>query len=162
MGQYEATIHWEGTNAADFASRTYGRAHHWTFDGGANVLASSSPHVVRLPFSDPAGVDPEEALVAALASCHMLFFLDLASRAGIIVTSYRDHAIGEMGKRQDGRDAMTKVTLRPEHALQTAVEASRIEALHEEAHRLCYIANSVNFPVVVVTSNSTAIAGNWS
>ena len=88
-------------------------AHEWAFDGGAVVPASSSPSVVRVPFSDPAGVDPEEALVASLSSCHMLFFLDIAKQAGLVVEAYEDAAEGVMSEGVDGRIAMTVVTLKP-------------------------------------------------
>lgn len=149
MATYEATISWAAGEGEAFLTRKYSRAHRWTFDGGAEVAASSSPHVVRVPLSDPAGVDPEEALVAALASCHMLFFLDLASRAGLDVVSYVDRATGEMGKRADGKDAMIAVTLHPRVTFAGAADAAAVEAAHHRAHELCYIANSVNFPVTV-------------
>jgi organic hydroperoxide reductase OsmC/OhrA len=100
-------------------------------------------------YSDPAGVDPEEALVAALASCHMLFFLDLASRSGVSVTSYVDHAIGQVGRREDGKTAMLSATMRPKVSFATPADPAAIAALHHKAHELCYIANSVNFPVTV-------------
>jgi organic hydroperoxide reductase OsmC/OhrA len=113
------------------------------------VPASASPAVVGTAWSDPAGVDPEEALVAALASCHMLFFLDLASRSGVAVTSYVDHAVGQLGKRDDGVTAMLCATMRPKASFAAPVDADTVAALHHKAHALCYIANSVNFPVNV-------------
>lgn len=146
---YEATVEWEAEDPEAFATKRYSRAHRWTFDGGAVVPASASPLVVRPPFSDPAGVDPEEALVAALASCHMLFFLDLASRAGLVIKSYRDHALGEMGTIAGGRTAMVKATLRPEVRFSGDADPAKIAEAHHRAHELCYIANSVNFPVTV-------------
>ncbi len=146
--RYEATVEWRPAGAA-FATRRYARAHRWRFDGGAEVPASASPRHVPVPLSDPAGVDPEEALVAALASCHMLFFLDLASRDGLDVAAYRDRAVGELGRRADGREAMVRVTLRPAVEWGGADPAARAGTLHERAHHLCYLANSVNFPVVV-------------
>jgi organic hydroperoxide reductase OsmC/OhrA len=148
-GVHEATVEWRAGEGEPFLTRKYSRAHRWTFDGGAEVRASSAPSVVRVPLSDPAGVDPEEALVAALASCHMLFFLDLASRAGLEVLSYRDHAVGEMGRNPAGREAMVKVTLRPEMGFAGAADPALVEHLHRRSHELCYIANSVNFPVSV-------------
>ncbi len=147
MGYYEATVEWQAGEGEDFARHHYSRAHRWDFDGGAVVAASASPQIVRAPWSDPAGVDPEEALVAALASCHMLFFLDLAARKGLRVLSYKDHAVGEMGRREDGREAMVRATLRPEVAFAGASDPDVTAALHQRAHELCYIANSVNFPV---------------
>ena len=96
-----------------FTDGRYSRAHVWRFDGGAEVRASAAPEVVRPPFSDPAGVDPEEALVAALSSCHMLWFLSLAARRGFVVDDYTDDAVGVMGKSPEGRMMMTTCTLRP-------------------------------------------------
>jgi organic hydroperoxide reductase OsmC/OhrA len=147
---YEAMVEWHVRDGDDFPRSRYSRAHQWKFDGGAVVPASSSPHIVRLPWSDPAGVDPEEALVAALSSCHMLFFLALAAAADLDLVSYRDNARGEMGRRADGSEAMIAVRLRPEIAFAgDPPTAAQIESLHHRAHALCYIANSVNFPVTV-------------
>lgn len=148
-GVHEATVEWRAGEGEPFLTRKYSRAHQWTFDGGAEVRASSAPSVVRVPLSDPAGVDPEEALVAALASCHMLFFLDLASRAGLDVVSYVDRATGEMGKRDDGKEAMVKATLHPEIVFANEADPAKVAEIHHHAHELCYIANSVNFPVTV-------------
>ncbi|MEI9849629.1 MAG: OsmC family protein [Sphingomonas sp.] len=148
-GIHEATVEWRAGQGEPFLTRKYSRAHRWRFDGGAEVLGSSSPEVVRVPLSDPAGVDPEEALVAALASCHMLFFLDLASRAGLDVVSYVDRATGEMGTRADGAVAMVKATLRPHATFAGEADPEKVAAAHHRAHALCYIANSVNFPVTV-------------
>ena len=112
------------------------------------VSASSSPHVVPLPFSDAAGVDPEEAFVASLSSCHMLFFLDFARRAGHVVEGYEDVAEGVMAKRDDGRMAMTVVTLRPKISWGgDAPDADALAALHHQAHEACFIANSVTSEV---------------
>ena len=149
MSTYEATIEWHIGDGESFESRKYSRAHRWKFDGGADVAASASPSVVGTAYSDAAGVDPEEGLVAALASCHMLFFLDLASRSGINVTSYVDHAVGQVGKRDDGKVAMLSATMRPKIAYAGPADPAEVEALHHKAHELCYIANSVNFPVTV-------------
>src|SRR3954467_10307418 len=113
MSTYTATIRWSRHGAEDFAKGQYSSAHEWSFYGGAVVPASGGPHVVPAPWSDPAGVDPEEAFVASLASCHMLFFLDFARRAALVINDYVDEAEGELGKRADGRMAMTRVTLRP-------------------------------------------------
>src|SRR6476619_8477108 len=113
MSTYTATIRWSRTGEGDFAKGQYSRAHEWSFDGGLTVPASPSPHIVPAPWNDPAGVDPEEAFVASLSSCHMLFFLDVARRAGFAVDDYLDEAEGELGKLADGRIAMTRVTLRP-------------------------------------------------
>jgi organic hydroperoxide reductase OsmC/OhrA len=149
MSTYEATVEWHIGAEESFETRKYSRAHRWKFDGGADVPASASPAVVGTVYSDPAGVDPEEALVAALASCHMLFFLDLASRSGVSVTSYVDHAVGVIGKRDDGVVAMLSATMRPQVSYAAPVDDAKIAGLHHKAHELCYIANSVNFPVSV-------------
>jgi organic hydroperoxide reductase OsmC/OhrA len=147
MSEYTATISWQRQGAA-FTDQKYSRAHQWRFDGGAVVPGSSSPHVVRVPLSDPAAVDPEEAFVASLASCHMLFFLSLAAGKGLIVDNYEDAAVGVMAKNTDGRMAMTVVTLRPR-----AVFAGRqptpeeLSSLHHRAHEECFIASSVKTDV---------------
>jgi organic hydroperoxide reductase OsmC/OhrA len=151
MSTYTATIRWTRKPEERFVDGKYSRAHEWRFDGGAVVPASSSPSVVRIPFSDPAGVDPEEALVASLSSCHMLFFLDFAKRPGFVVDAYEDAAEGVMAKRADGRVAMTMVTLKPRVAFSgdKRPTAADLAALHHAAHEACYIANSVNFEVRV-------------
>src|SRR6478609_1641173 len=102
MSTYNATIRWTRTGDGDFAKGQYSRAHEWTFDGGLTVPASASPHIVPAPWSDAAGVDPEEAFIGSLSSCHMLFFVDFARRAGLVVESYADHAEGVLEKRADG------------------------------------------------------------
>ena len=148
MSSYTASIRWTRPPDEAFTDGRYSRAHAWSFDGGAVVPASSSPHVVPLPFSDPAGVDPEEAFVASLSSCHMLFFLDFARRAGLVVEGYEDVAEGVMAKRDDGRMAMTLVTLRPRITWGgDAPDADALAALHHKAHEACFIANSVTSEV---------------
>ena len=148
MSTYTAIIHWTRSTSEDFAKGQYSRAHSWSFDGGATVPASSSPHVVPLPFSDPVGVDPEEAFVASLSSCHMLFFLDFARRAGLVVDGYVDEAEGVIAKREDGRMAMTLVTLRPRVEWGGEVpDAEALAELHHKAHEACFIANSVTCEV---------------
>ena len=141
----EATIAWRRGADAAFTDNRYSRTHVWRFDGGAEVRASSSPHIVPLPMSDAAGVDPEEAFVASLASCHMLWFLDLAARAGHRVRSYDDAASGVMAKDAEGRVAITEVTLRPRVAFDAAPQPSRdaLDALHHAAHDRCFLAASV-------------------
>lgn len=144
-----ATLHWQRGEAEPFADRRYSRRHTLHFDGGAVVPGSSSPHIVRVPMSDPAAVDPEEAFVASLASCHLLWFLDLACRAGWIVDAYRDEAVGVLAPNAEGRLAMTQVTLRPAvrfggGRVPSAAEHAR---LHHDAHAECFIANSVKTDV---------------
>ena len=151
MASYEATVSWRRRPDERFIDGRYSRAHEWQFDGGAQVHASASPHVVRAPFSDPSGVDPEEAFVAALASCHMLFFLAFAAKQGFEITTYEDGAVGVMSKTSDGREWMTKVTLRPRVAFSgdKRPTAEEVDALHHQAHKACYIANSVKTEVVI-------------
>lgn len=150
MSTYTATIRWTPTSEGDFTKGQYSRAHEWAFDGGAVVPASASPHIVPAPWSDAAGVDPEEAFVAALSSCHMLFFLDFAKRAGFAVSSYVDEVEGVLGKLADGRMAMTRVTLCPRVEWDgDGPDAAAIADLHHKAHEACFIANSVTSEVVV-------------
>jgi organic hydroperoxide reductase OsmC/OhrA len=150
MTTYTASIRWARTGEGDFAKGQYSRAHEWAFDGGAVVPGSSNPHTVPLPWSDAAAVDPEEAFVASLSSCHMLFFVDFARRAGFVVDAYVDEADGELGKRDDGRTAMTRVTLRPRVAWGgSAPDEAAIAELHHKAHEACFIANSVTTDVTV-------------
>ena len=144
MGEYTAIVHWERRNQP-FTDNRYSRGHTWTFDGGVEVPASSSPHVVPLPYSDGSAVDPEEAFVASISSCHMLWFLSLAAKRGFCVDSYVDDAVGIVEKDQSRRLAMTRVTLRPRAMFsgnQLPTQAD-IQALHHEAHEQCFIANSV-------------------
>ena len=150
MHQFEAEVTWH-RGEQPFADNRYSRAHAWRFDGGLTVPASSSPLSVALPMSDPAAVDPEEALVAAASSCHMLFFLSLAQQRGLIVDAYRDAAIGTLDKDADGRLAMTLITLRPEIVFSGArqPDATELAALHHAAHERCYVARSLKAKVVV-------------
>ena len=150
MSTYTATVRWSASPGEDYAKGQYSRAHSWTFDGGAVVPASASPHIVPAPWSDAAAVDPEEAFIASLASCHMLFFLDFARRAGVVVASYEDEAEGFMEKGDDGRTRITKVTLRPRIAFEDlAPDGAALDALHHKAHEACFIANSVTTKVTV-------------
>jgi organic hydroperoxide reductase OsmC/OhrA len=150
MSIYIATIHWSRSGDGNFAKGQYSRAHEWVFDGGVTVPASASPHVVPAPWSDPVGVDPEEAFIASLASCHMLFFVDFARRDGLVIDSYTDQAEGVLEKRSDGKMAMTRVTLRPRIEWRGASpDATAIGDLHHRAHEACFIANSVNTEVTI-------------
>ena len=152
MSTYTATIRWSRDGAEGFTKGQYSRAHEWAFDGGITVPASGSPHIVPAPWSDQAGVDPEEAFVASLSSCHMLFFVDFARRAGFVVDSYVDEAEGVLEKRADGKMAMTRVTLRPRVAWGgNPPDAAAIADLHHRAHDACFIANSVTTEVTVET-----------
>jgi len=150
MSTYTATIRWIRTGDGDFTKGQYSRAHQWAFDGGALVPASASPHIVPAPWSNEAGVDPEEAFIASLASCHMLFFVDFARRAGFVLDDYIDEAEGVLEQRADGKLAMTRVTLRPRLTWHgDAPDAAAIADLHHRAHEACFIANSVTSEVTV-------------
>ena len=149
MADYQVRIVWtREPDAADTAR--YSRVHEWRFDGGAIVPASPSPHIVKPPYSDPSHVDPEEAFVASLSSCHMLFFLHLAQEAGFAVDAYDDTAVGRMGKIENGERAMTLVRLRPKVLYVGDAPPHDAEAaLHEAAHRKCFIANSVKTTIEI-------------
>jgi organic hydroperoxide reductase OsmC/OhrA len=148
MSEYTATIEWQRAGAA-FTDNRYSREHSWKFDGGIAVRASSSPHSVRLPYSVAEAVDPEEAFVASLASCHMLWFLSIAAKHGFGVERYRDEATGVMARNAEGKLAMTQVTLRPAVTFfgEKGPSAAEHAALHHEAHEECFIARSVKTEV---------------
>ncbi|MEK6527489.1 MAG: OsmC family protein [Nitrospirota bacterium] len=146
--KYFATIVWNSAGET-FQSGKYSRAHTWLFDGGIEIPASSSPHVVPLPFSNPNAVDPEEAFVASLSSCHMLWFLSIAAKNGYSVLKYIDEASGVMGKNDDGKISMLSVTLKPKvhFSGSNTPHFQIITKMHEEAHSECFIANSVKTEV---------------
>jgi organic hydroperoxide reductase OsmC/OhrA len=148
MSIHTANVRWE-RGEQPFVDNRYSRLHRWSFDGGAEVPGSSSPHTVRAPLSDPAAVDPEEAFVASLESCHMLWFLSLAAKCGFRVDSYVDEAEGTMAKNERGKLAITVVTLRPavEFSGERLPTREDLEGLHHEAHEECFIANSVRSEV---------------
>ncbi len=149
---YTATISWRN-DSDDFARGRYSRGHVWRFDGGTEVPATASPHVVPERFTVAAAVDPEEALVASLSSCHMLTFLDVARRAGFVVASYDDDAVGTMEKNAAGKLWVSQVTLSPRIAFAgTAPEPDELERLHHTAHDECFIANSLLTRVTVAAA----------
>ena len=148
MSDHSATITW-GRGDATFSDGKYSRAHRWQFDGGISVIASASPDVVPLPFSRAYAVDPEEAFVGTLASCHMLWFLDLARQATFIADSYRDQARGEMRKTDDGRFWIQAVHLHPQTSWQgDAPDPIKLSDLHHLANDNCFIADSVKSDIV--------------
>jgi organic hydroperoxide reductase OsmC/OhrA len=149
MATYTADVGWTLKDGEDFAKGRYGRGHSVSFDGGVTIPASASPHVVG-KWAVDAAVDPEEMLVAALSSCHMLSFLHVARLAGFIVAGYNDHAQGLMEEIAPGRQAVTKVVLHPRIEWSgSAPDKERLEHLHHEAHQICFIANSVTTRVTV-------------
>ncbi|MCL5798615.1 MAG: OsmC family protein [Gammaproteobacteria bacterium] len=147
--EYFAKIVWN-SDSVGFRTGKYSRAHTWSFDGGIEVKASSSPHVVPLPFSSENAIDPEEAFVASISSCHMLWFLSIAAKKGFSVKSYQDEASGIMGKNSDGKTAILSVTLRPkvEFTGSNIPSPETIESMHETAHSECFIASSVKTGVL--------------
>jgi organic hydroperoxide reductase OsmC/OhrA len=150
MATYGCSVEWTRGDAA-FSDLQYSRAHDLRFDGGAAVRGSSSPHSVRLPFSDPAAVDPEEALVAAVSSCHMLWFLSLAAQAGYVIDSYSDTAQASMGRFPDGRRGLTEFVLRPLVVVSggRTLDDADLAELHRAAHARCEVGNSVRGEVRV-------------
>lgn len=149
MARYDAHVTWTRDPEVGTSPR-YKRAHEWRFDGGAVIPASPSPQIVPEPYADPALVDPEEAFVASLSSCHMLFFLHLAQEAGFPVASYEDRAVGTMAAIESGEQAMTHVRLSPVVTyVGDAPDAEAEAELHAAAHRKCFIANSVKTQIEI-------------
>lgn len=149
---YRIGILWKKGPDEQFIDGKYSRAHQWIFDGGMKVPASSSPYVVPVPMSDASAVDPEEAFVAALSSCHMLFFLSIAAAKNYIIETYEDNAEGLMGKTENGEMAMTVVTLKPKITFSgvNIPDSGQLEQMHELAHEKCYIANSVKSEINII------------
>ncbi len=150
MSEHRATIRWEN-KGPDFLKGKYSREHAWTFDGGVTVNASTSPSVVPVPYSNPAHVDPEEAFVAAVSSCHMLTFVYLASRQGFQVDSYVDEAVGLVTKNESGVPWVSSIRLKPQisYGGQKLPTSADEERLHHQAHEQCFIANSVKTNITV-------------
>lgn len=151
MSEYYAKVVWNRSSDETYIDNQYSRGHEWVFDGGMTIPASSSPHVVPLPFSVEKNVDPEEAFVASLSSCHMLFFLSIAAKKRFIIDTYQDNAVGIMEQDSAGRIAMTKVMLRPEVTFSVDRQPSlgQLEKMHHQSHEQCFIANSVKTEVVI-------------
>ncbi len=145
MSTYSATISWSRQKDEKFTDNRYSRAHNWMFDGGETVKASSSPQVVPLPYSEESAVDPEEAFIASLSSCHMLWFLSIVAKRGFVVEAYEDEVEGIMEKNDEGNLAMTEVTLHPTVRYAEGHQPTKKEdtEMHHEAHEACFIANSV-------------------
>ena len=150
MHRYEARIAWS-RNGAVFTDNRYSRGHEWSFDGGVTVKASASPAAVPVPYSVAEAVDPEEALVASAASCHMLWFLSIAAKGGFVVERYTDDAFGVMEKDAAGKLMITRITLRPtvEFSPDRRPSAEEIQSIHRAAHDECFIANSLKSEIVV-------------
>lgn len=148
MTRHIAQISWL-RDEQDFVSNRYSRRHTWRFDGGVEVPGSSSPQIVPVPLSDASAIDPEEAFVASLASCHMLWFLSIAAKHKFCLDRYFDAAVGTMGTNPDGKMAILTVTLNPEIHFSGAClpTAEQIQQMHREAHEECFLANSVKTEV---------------
>lgn len=155
MSTYFAQVNWVKQANENYLDNKYSRGHTWSFDGGATVPASSSPHVVPLPYSVEANVDPEEAFIASISSCHMLFFLSIAAKNKLIIESYEDKAEGIMSKDSQGNISITKVTLKPRviFAAQAQPAYELLEKMHHQAHQQCFIANSVKAEIVTEIQN---------
>ncbi|MDH3629226.1 MAG: OsmC family protein [Acidobacteriota bacterium] len=151
MSEYVARVSWKRGADEPYIDNKYSRAHQWSFDGGQTVEASSSPHIVPLPYSTEVGVDPEEAFVASLSSCHMLFFMAIAAKQRYVIDRYVDNPVGVVEKDADGKMSMTTVKLRPEVVFSGERQPDRavLEKLHNSAHKRCFIANSVKTSVTV-------------
>jgi organic hydroperoxide reductase OsmC/OhrA len=156
MSIHRAQVRWAFAGG-DFVKGRYSREHRWTFDGGVTVPASPSPSVVPLPYANPAAVDPEEAFVAAIASCHLLSFLYVAHKAGIEVVSYEDEAVGTMTKNERGVPWVSRVVLSPRIEYTGAARPSQDQevSLHHRAHAGCFIANSVKTEVIVAPARQS-------
>lgn len=155
MSLHTAEVTWSRGSSA-FLDSKYSRVHRWSFDGGATIPASSSPHVVPAPYADPACVDPEEAFVAALSSCHMLFFLSLAAKAGFVVDTYLDQAEAAMEKNGEGKLAITRVMLKPviKFSGDSRPTQEHVDKLHHNAHESCFLATSVKTDI--------GVSGSWT
>ncbi len=149
--KYTATISWTKSANEIFADGKYSRVHQWKFDGGMEFNASASPHIVPVPMSDPAWIDPEEAFIASISSCHMLFFLSYCARQKFIVTRYEDKAEGIIGNGEDGKKQMLSVTLHPVIIFDgdPSPTEEALRRLHEQAHESCFIANSVKTKIEI-------------
>jgi organic hydroperoxide reductase OsmC/OhrA len=150
VSTYRATVEWKA-DGGDFLKHRYSREHTIAFDGGLTVPGSASPHIVRAPYSRADALDPEAAFTASVSTCHMLWFLDIAARAGFAVASYRDEPEGTLAMGDAGRLVMTRVVLRPKVTFggERRPTAAELEHLHHRAHEECFIANSVKSEIVV-------------
>ena len=151
--KYYVKVLWKKQDDELFTDLRYSRQHKWIFDGGTEVAASSSPHVVPLPYSDESAVDPEEAFIASLSSCHMLFYLSIAAANKYTIEAYQDDAEGFMENNENGDMAMTVVTLRPKvtYSGEDIPSKEQIEKMHESAHKKCYISNSVKSKIKILS-----------
>jgi len=152
MSGHGATVEWS-RGEQPFTDKRYSRAHVWRFDGGAVVPGSSAPSGVPIPMSDPAGVDPEEAMIASLSSCHMLWFLAFAANAGLVVDRYLDDASGELDRNEAGKRYLARVALNPVTSFAgRQPDQAELDALHHAAHEHCDMAHSVRSEITVTAT----------
>lgn len=151
MYDYHAKISWNRGEGEKYTNNEYSREHWWEFEAGLKIPASPSHHIVPPPFSNPFKIDPEEAFVASLSSCHMLFFLSLCAEEGYVVDTYTDNAVGVLSRIARNKIAMTKVTLYPKatYSGDKPLSQNHIDRLHHKAHEQCFIANSVTTEIVI-------------
>jgi organic hydroperoxide reductase OsmC/OhrA len=150
MAAYRATADWSLEEGGDFAKGRYSRGHSLVFDSGAEVRGTASPHVVGNKWAVEGAVDPEQMLVGAINTCHMLSFLHIAREAGFLITRYRDEAVGAMEKNAEGEMWVSQVTLHPEVTYEgRRPTAAERDQMHHAAHHICFIANSVKTEIVV-------------
>ncbi|WP_240205288.1 OsmC family protein [Vibrio sp. CyArs1] len=154
MSEHYTQISWKRKQDEVFSDNNYSRGHVWEFDGGLTVPASPSPHVVPLPLSIEENIDPEEAYIAALSSCHMLVFLSIAAKRKYVIDSYIDKAVGILAENEAGRMAVTKVILRPDVVFsgERVPTREQLEKMHHLSHENCFIANSVKTEIVTEIS----------
>lgn len=150
MSEHQAEISWSRKGEL-FLDQKYSRVHVWKFDGGMEINASASPSVLPGPYSSAECVDPEEAFIASISSCHMLFFLSIAASKGFIVNSYKDRAIGILSKKNN-EFSITSVKLNPivEFDGENQPDGNSLTEIHKESHEKCFIANSVNTDIEIV------------
>ncbi|MGR5176474.1 OsmC family protein [Vibrio parahaemolyticus] len=155
MSEHSATVRWSRNKSDTFTEGNFTRTHVWEFDGGVSVPASSSPHVIPVPLSSTDGVDPEEAFIAALSSCHMMTFLAIVAKRKYCVESYEDCAQGLLGDNSQGRIMLTQVRLRPKVVFsgERIPDDEQLVKMHKLSHQNCFIANSVKTDVVIEISN---------
>jgi organic hydroperoxide reductase OsmC/OhrA len=154
MSEHTATVRWN-RGTLPFAANRYSRVHEWSFDGGAKIRASASPAIVHVPLSDPAAIDPEEAFVASLSSCHMLWFLSLAAKKGVTVDAYEDDPRGSLLPLPDGRFVLGKIRLCPKVTLGARVSREQLDELHDEAHHQCFLANALRVELEISPREAT-------
>jgi organic hydroperoxide reductase OsmC/OhrA len=153
MSEYTAAVKWSKQDSEPFLDNKYSRAHTWEFDGGAVIPASSAPSVIPVPLSVVENVDPEEGFIASVSSCHMLWFLFLAANKKYVVKNYHDDAVGVLAKNDEGKQAITEITLRPKVTFEgDQPSQEELEAMHHTAHEKCFISNSVKSTVKVEPS----------